>query len=64
MNITIYGWSTRGRGRQDQDEQQLTGGAVMENTAAAILAGLGTMLVVAAVVAGLVLAAYRLADKS
>src|SRR5215213_8911948 len=47
-----------------QDEQQLTGGAVMENTAAAILAGLGTMLVVAAVVAGMVLAAYRLADKS
>jgi hypothetical protein len=36
----------------------------MENTAAAILAGLGTMLVVAAVVAGLVLAAYRLADKN
>src|SRR5215217_5411592 len=49
---------------QDQGGQQLTGGAVMENTAAAILAGLGTMLVVAAVVAGLVLAAYRLADKS
>ena len=50
----------------------------MENTTAAILAGLGTMLVVAAVVAGLVLAmfvvvavlaglvwlAYRLADRS
>jgi hypothetical protein len=35
----------------------------MENTAA-ILAGLGTMLVVAAVLAGLVLAAYRLADKN
>ncbi len=32
----------------------------MENTTAAILAGLGTMLVV---VAGLVLAAYRLADR-
>jgi hypothetical protein len=36
----------------------------MENTTAAILAGLGTMLIVAAVVAGLVLAAYRLADRS
>jgi hypothetical protein len=36
----------------------------MENTTAAILAGLGTMLVVAAVLAGLVLAAYRLADRS
>jgi hypothetical protein len=36
----------------------------MENTAAAILAGLGTMLVVAAVLAGLILAVYRLAGKS
>ena len=36
----------------------------MENTAAAILAGLGTMLVVAAVLAGLILVAYRLADRS
>jgi hypothetical protein len=36
----------------------------MENTTAAILAGLGTMLVVAAVLAGLVLVAYRLADRS
>jgi hypothetical protein len=36
----------------------------MENTAAAILAGLGTMLVVAAVLAGVILAAYRLADRS
>ena len=36
----------------------------MENTTAAILAGLGTMLVVAAVLVGLVLAAYRLADRS
>ena len=36
----------------------------MENTATAILAGLGTMLLVAAVLAGLVLAAYRLADRS
>jgi hypothetical protein len=36
----------------------------MENTAAAILVGLGTMLVAAAVLAGLVLAAYRLADKN
>ena len=36
----------------------------MENTTTAILAGLGTMLVVAAVMAGLVLAAYRLADRS
>jgi hypothetical protein len=36
----------------------------MENTTTAILTGLGTMLVVAAVLAGLVLAAYRLADKS
>ena len=35
----------------------------MENTTTAILAGLGTMLVVAAVLAGLVLAAYRLADR-
>ena len=36
----------------------------MENTTAAILAGLGTMLVVVAVLAGFVLAAYRLADRS
>jgi hypothetical protein len=36
----------------------------MENTAAAILAGLGTMLVVAAVLAGVILAAYRLAERS
>ena len=36
----------------------------MENTATAILAGLGTMLVVAAVLAGLVWLAYRLADRS
>jgi hypothetical protein len=36
----------------------------MEHTTEAILAGLGTMLVVAAVVAGLVLAAYRLAHRS
>ena len=36
----------------------------MENTTAAILAGLGTMLVVAAVLAGLILVAYRLADRS
>jgi hypothetical protein len=36
----------------------------MENTTAAILAGLGTMLVVAAVLAGLVLVAYRLTDHS
>jgi hypothetical protein len=36
----------------------------MEHTATAILAGLGTMLVVAAVMAGLVLVAYRLADKN
>jgi hypothetical protein len=36
----------------------------MENTTEAILAGLGTMLVVAAVLAGLVLVAYRLADHS
>ena len=36
----------------------------MENTTEAILTGLGTMLAVAAVVAGLVLAAYRLADRS
>jgi len=36
----------------------------MENTTTAILAGLGTMLVVAAVLAGLILAAYRLADRS
>jgi hypothetical protein len=36
----------------------------MENTTAAILTGLGTMLLVAAVVAGLVLAVYRLADRS
>jgi hypothetical protein len=35
----------------------------MENTAAAILAGLGTMLVAAAVLAVLVVTAYRLADK-
>jgi hypothetical protein len=36
----------------------------MENTTTAILAGLGTMLVVAAVLAGLILVAYRLADRS
>ena len=35
----------------------------MGNTATAILSGLGTMLVVAAVVAGLVWLAYRLADR-
>jgi hypothetical protein len=36
----------------------------MENTATAILAGLGTMLVVAAVVAGLVWLSHRLADRA
>jgi hypothetical protein len=36
----------------------------MENTTTAILAGLGTMLVVAAVVAGLVWLTYRLADRT
>jgi hypothetical protein len=36
----------------------------MEHTAAAILVGLGTMLVVAVVMAGLVWLAYRLADRS
>ncbi len=36
----------------------------MENTANAILAGLGTMLVAVAVLAVLVLSAYRLADRS
>ena len=36
----------------------------MENTTAAILAGLGTMLVVSAVVVGLILVAYRLADRN
>jgi hypothetical protein len=36
----------------------------MENTATGILAGLGTMLVVMAVVAALVWLAYRLADRS
>ena len=36
----------------------------MENTATAILAGLGTMLVAAAVLAGLVWVTYRLADRS
>jgi hypothetical protein len=36
----------------------------MENTATAILAGLGTMLVVLAVVVGLVWLSYRLADRS
>ena len=36
----------------------------MENTATAILAGLGTMLLVAAVVAGLVWLTYRLADRT
>jgi flagellar biogenesis protein FliO len=36
----------------------------MENTTTAILAGLGTMLVVLAIVAGLVWLAYRLADRS
>jgi hypothetical protein len=36
----------------------------MENTATGILAGLGTMLVVVAVVSTLVWLAYRLADRS
>ncbi len=36
----------------------------MENTANAILAGLGTMLVAVAVVTALVWLAYRLADRS
>jgi hypothetical protein len=36
----------------------------MENTATAILAGIGTMLLVAAVVTGLVLLAHRLAGKA
>jgi hypothetical protein len=36
----------------------------MENSATAILAGLGTMLVVAAVVVGLVWLTYRLADRT
>jgi hypothetical protein len=35
----------------------------MEHTATAILAGLGTMVVVAALVAGLVWLTYRLADR-
>jgi hypothetical protein len=36
----------------------------MENTATAILSGLGTMLVGAALLVGLVWLAYRLADRS
>jgi type IV secretory pathway TrbF-like protein len=36
----------------------------MENTATAILAGLGTMLLVAAVVTGLVWLTYRLAERT
>jgi hypothetical protein len=36
----------------------------MENTTEAMLVGLVTMLVGVAVLAGLVLAAYRLADRS
>ena len=36
----------------------------MENTTTAILAGLGTMLVVAVVVAGLVWLTYRLAHRA
>jgi hypothetical protein len=36
----------------------------MEHTTTAILSGLGTMLVGAAVLAGLVWLAYRLADRS
>jgi hypothetical protein len=35
----------------------------MENTGAAILAGLGTMLIVSAVVVGLVWLAHRMAGK-
>ena len=35
----------------------------MENTAAGILAGLGTMLAVSAVVVALVWLSYRLADR-
>jgi hypothetical protein len=51
----------------DREAAQGPGGRgwqVMEHTATAILAGLGTMLVVAAVMAGLVWLAYRLADRS
>ena len=36
----------------------------MENTTTVILTGLGTMLLVAAVLAGLVWLAHRLADRS
>lgn len=36
----------------------------MENTTTAILSGLATMLVAAAVLVGLVWLAYRLADRS
>jgi hypothetical protein len=36
----------------------------MENTTAGILTGLGSMLLVAAVLVGLVWLAYRLADRS
>jgi hypothetical protein len=36
----------------------------MENTTVAILAGLGTMLVVAALVVGLVWLTHRLADRA
>jgi hypothetical protein len=52
--------AVEGEGGKAKTGSSWPGGAVMENTTAAILAGLGTMLVV---VAGLVLAAYRLADR-
>src|SRR5829696_4923556 len=48
-----------GEGGKAKTGSSRPGGADMENTTTAILAGLGTMLVVAAVLAGLVLAAYR-----
>jgi hypothetical protein len=46
------------------DRENAGAQTVMENTTAAILTGLGTMLVGAAVLVGLVWLAYRLADRS
>lgn len=50
---------------QEQGGQPLTaGGESMENTGAAILAGLATMLAVAAIVIALIWLAYRTANRT
>jgi hypothetical protein len=61
-------WSARDPvvylGQRPAGTQPAAGATAMENTATAILTGLGTMLVAAAALAGLVWLAYRLADRS